>query len=85
MRRKITRADALGGTLRQVRDWLLTAQCQECGLAERLPIAELIARHGAHYPVADVIEKLTCRSCGKKATSVHIVDGVVPLQKIPLV
>jgi hypothetical protein len=85
MTSKVTRASALAGTIGQLRDWLLTVGCDECGLLERLPLAEQIARHGAHHPLADVVEKLTCRSCGRKTRLVYLVDGLIPRQKIPLI
>jgi hypothetical protein len=82
---QVTRSTALAGTVWQLRHWHLSVRCVECGLGERLPVAEQIARHGAHHLLTEVIEKLTCRSCGRKVASVELVNGAVPPQKIPLV
>lgn len=52
------RLGLLGSTMLQV-------SCS-CGHAGRVPVAELVARHGDEVRVRDAVAAMRCRDCGKQ-------------------
>jgi hypothetical protein len=80
-----SRSSALASPLGAYRTWHLSLDCPTCQTTENLPIANLIAQHGAQYRISVAVDRLTCRTCGKKPVSVDLVAPQPSAQRAPLV
>src|SRR4051812_32271532 len=79
------RISVLQSTLGALSGWELWSACEPCGQEGRTPISRLIALQGPHQQIAEVIDRLTCLTCGGKPTHVDIARNSPSPARIPLV
>src|ERR1700755_2253898 len=79
------RISVLQSTLRALSEWDLRSECDPCRREWRTPISRLSALQGPHQQIAQVIDRLTCRTCGRNPTLVDITRNSPSPARIPLV
>ena len=79
------RINVLQSTLGALSEWELWSTCEPCRKEGRTLISRLIALQGPHQQIAQAIERLTCRTCGRKPTHIDIARNSPTPARIPLV
>jgi hypothetical protein len=81
----LNRLSILHSTLGALSGWELRLGCDPCGTVEFEPLAKFATLVGPHQPIEWLLERLTCSTCGRKATRVDLARQRPSRACVPLI